>query len=717
MNNKYIIRENTDFKLITKEEQETNSTKKLLEQEYPYILQSMKKEKYKIEYDDFDLLQEIIYENKVVGIISMINIEALNHTICINEIYILPEHRQQGLFIENIINLLSQPNITLAFRNPSKKIISLLVKHGFALKLENNLVISYVDIFVDNNNNYENKQIRDYYANFDKHKDAELIKTNIYDLNIDSSVFFDIDNIIKYKENPIYIEKARLTDSNNEKYYQKLKNMDLVYLDTLSNRILSAVGELNEFYKVCDDRINDYLNLDTILGTEEELTPLFIQLLKKYDLSQKEGFIIRKQVLKALKEEEIIPKSIVLRTVYLMKNYPHKKNVDKNVELGKDIIEKCPYCKTLNYSILEVCRECGYNIQRNNHFEENLPEIISENFLLNQIIPECQIQENIDYTENKLNDDVYDEFYYMDFDKNHFYELQCKLATYQLLKAMEDIVYFDIFDYDSLNSIRRGSAFNYAKDNNYIEDLKDYTLYYDLMDMTFSKKELKRILNRNNIDTDGTKKELLNRIKTQLTPIETFGKRYVLTDKGEEYLDEHRIYDYFLDNLSGFLFGEFIEFTKIYYGSFDDLAQAFLDYVEDIAIEYKDYFKYHKIIEHKLQKTAEKDSDEYLVLFTQLFIIELNYWLNSKEHEPGDKPLDIDVILEYPEIKNYFMEKDITEIFNEAHSSIKIDYLKEHEDISLFYLIKSLEYDDIDDINREIEIEKYDEEYIRSLID
>ena len=85
----YVTRNDSDFKIIKNEEEITTS--QIISREYPYILQAMKKEEYKIEYDDFELIQEILYEDKVVGIISMINIESIGHTLCINEAYILPE--------------------------------------------------------------------------------------------------------------------------------------------------------------------------------------------------------------------------------------------------------------------------------------------------------------------------------------------------------------------------------------------------------------------------------------------------------------------------------------------------------------------------------------------------------------------------------------------------------------------------------------------------
>ena len=709
----YVTRNDSDFKIIKNEEEITTS--QIISREYPYILQAMKKEEYKIEYDDFELIQEILYEDKVVGIISMINIESIGHTLCINEAYILPEYRHKGLFYQTLINLLSQPNMTISLRNPSKKIIELLIDYELAIKMKNNIVISYVDFYVDYKKYFRNKKIKTFYEDFEKPNQSILIKTDFYDMNINSSIFFDINNILEFEENPAYIELARQCDSTDA-YYQKLKNVDMVYINILPNRIFIKSDELYEFYDSVDEKINEHLNVDYILGTDEILTPIFINLLYKNNLTEVEGYEIRDMVADALERKEIIPKSIVLRTLYLINNYPNFNKLEDNIELGHDIVEKCPYCQKNNYSILEVCNECGYNLQRNNHIEENLPQIIGEKYLLHQLSPETMIKEDLDNKTDALNEAVNENLFYMDFDKEEVFNIQCKMATYQLLKEFENIVYYDIYDYDTLNYIRQGSAYNYAKKNNLIKELTDYTPYYEIMDSCYTDEELKSILRRNNKDYTGFGNTLRDRVKRELSPLEIFGKRYILTDKGTEFLKKNQCYDFFIDNFIYILFYEFNQYVKEYEGKFKNLRNSFLKYMENIAIDFEDYNMYYRIIFNKLNNLTDKESEEYLVYFTQLFIIDINHWLNSQIHENGEKPLSLDVEMEYPEIQDSFNNKNIAEIFNEAYSQIKIDSLKEHEEIVLFYLIKSLEYEDIDDINREIEHDKYDEEYVKSLL-
>ena len=100
-----------------------------------------------------------------------------------------------------------------------------------------------------------------------------------------------------------------------------------------------------------------------------------------------------------------------------------------------------------------------------------------------------------------------------------------------------------------------------------------------------------------------------------------------------------------------------------------------------------------------MEKIKQEDHLKYLILFTKLFIIDLNYWLNNFEYEKGLKPLSIDIEMEYPNIKKFFIDENIFAIYNEANNSIKIDSLKDKEDLSLFYLEPEV-YSDLE--------EKYD---------
>ncbi len=710
----YKRRPDRNFVLTTSDEAKTIYTSKFLKREYSYILQSMKHENYKIEYNEFDLIQEILDGDKVVGIISFIHLEGLNHVLCINDVYILPEFRKKGLFYQTLINLLSQPNMTITMRNPNRRMIDLLIDYNLAKKLDNNLVISYINFHVNYSKRYTNKQFKDIYHRFEKDNQQELLTTDIYDLNINSCAFFDMENLIQFNENPIFIEIARKSDIN-DRYYQNLRMIDLTYLNVLIERYLSKDDELEEFYNNIQNRINENLDINYILGTDEKLTDIFKELLEKNNLTVDDGFSIREKVLSALKKNEIVPKSIVMRTLYLIEHFSQKEKVISNYELGFDLEERCPYCNTLNYNTQEVCKECGYNIQLKNHFIDNFPEIITDNYFLHQLIPECIIKEELNINADKLEKILKEDLEYLHYDVEDVYNSHCRIATYQLLKELEEVIYFDVFDYDSLNSIREGSAYKYAKENGLIEELKDYKLYFEMMEVCYSVKELRDILKRNNLNCEGNRDDLIYRIETLLTPLEIFGKKYLLTHEGMKYLKENKYMEFYRKNLTNFTFYEFENFYHTHKSmNFNLLKKEFIKYMEEIAIENEDYYKYQSVTLQHLEDIDDTDSEEYLVLFTQLFVIELNIWFNAKKHVKGDKPLDVNIVLEYPKIKDKFRNHDKDMIFDKALDKIKLDKLRNNVHASELYFYKSLEYEDIEDINREIEHFTHEENELKS---
>ncbi len=716
MNYEYKKRKNDDIKLITSNEAHTNSTKKLLKREYPYIIQSMKNENYIIEYDDFEIIQEILYDEKVVGIISLIKLESFDNSLCINEAYIMPEYRKKGLFYQILLNLLSQPNMTLSLRNPNKNLIDLLIEYELAKKLDNNIVVSYVNFQVDYSKRYINDNIKEYYKSFEKDNQNELIRTNFYDLNINSSIFFDMENIIIFNDNPVFIEKARQIDSEIDKYFLKLKNMDMIYLDVLLDRLINVENVLEEFFNKIEYQINENLNVNDILGTDTQLTDIFKEILEKNNLSINDGFAIRADVIESLKNNEIIPKSIILRTMYLIEHFNEDIIFnDKKTELGNDFEEKCPYCLTENNNILEVCKECGYNIQLNNHFLDNLPHLVGEEFFSDKLNPDQRLRTSIDYQENKLNDQLLKELYYMEIDEERVFNIQRRFAVYQLLKDIAGSVYFDIFDYDRLNYIRGGSCFNYALKQELISPLKNYQIYYEILEMFFSDDKLKNILLKNNLNIDGSRNDLIFRIESRLSPIETFGKKYFLTSKGKNFLKKHEDFDYY-NHLDMFNFYEFLTFKEKYSEDMNDFENSFIEYMHDVAIRFKDYRIYHKILYYNFINMDKKCTAQYLISFTMLFITDINYWLSNFNPDIKEKPLSNDVINLYPEVKHSFVNKDINLIFNNAYNSIEIDFLKDNYDLVLFYLIKSLSYEDIEDINREIEEFIFEERFLKILL-
>lgn len=706
MNPEYKTRNKTDFKLI-KNNENTNTLTKLLKQEYPYILQSMKHEKYKIEYEEYDIVQELVYENKVIGIISIEVTKQILRTLCINEAYILPEYRHKGIFHETLISLLAQPNMTIALKNPNNKIINLLLQYNIAKKLDNNIVLSYIDFIVEEEKIYTNKQITEY----DKPNENETKLTDFYDLNINSCILIEINNINNLEDNKVFIIKARLTDTKKEKYYQLLKNVDNIYMDKLKQQIFNINDEEIEFLKNVQKNIDEYMNIEEILGTREELTPIFKEKLEEYNLSPRDGQIIRSKVLRALKKDEITPKSMIIRTVYLLENYDKLDDPNKYINYTNNNSITCPYCfKEIEYTE-EVCNKCGYNLLRKDN-TENIIEKIADKLIIETLPTRYLLKEELNNKQEKITDILKEELGYINYDMDEVYNIQNIISTYQFLKNINEIIYFETYNYDLINNIQEGSTFQFALNNELIEELKNYEYYIKLMEDFYPEKKLKKILEENNYSYDGQKEELLNRIETNINPRQIFGEKYVLTQKGNQFIIGKDYLENYLENLSEFTFYEYYDYYKKNSGkSYEELNNNFIEYMKQVAIETGNYYKYHDIIRHRIN-TSKHNSEDFLVDFTLLFIIDVNYWIQSKQHRKNYKPLSISVVKEYPKIKGLFLENNVDDIFGEAMNSIELSYLKINNDLVNFYLKKSLEYADIDDINREIEYNTFKDEYL-----
>jgi len=710
MTPEYRTRKAKDFKLIQNEDK-TIKLSTTLKQEYPYIIQSMKYEKYKIEYEEYEILHELIYDDKVVGIMSLTNINSITRTICINEVYILPEYRHKAIFYETIMNLLCQPNMNITIKNPNKKIINLLLKYKLAKKLDNNIVLSFIDFYVEDTKIYTNKHIISKYEN--NYIKNEEVATDFYDLNINSCVFMEVNDLSDNTLNEAYIIKARLTDTKDEKYYNLLKNVDTIYITNLKERIFSIGKEEIKFIQNVQKRINEYININDILGTKNELSPLFKEKLKEYKLTEKEGQIIRSKVLRALKKEEIIPRSMIIRTLYLMENYRKDYSYNNNIFADNLIEENCPYCNEINLKTQEVCDKCGYNLSKNHKSSDNLLEELTDKIISAKLPSELILKEKKNLNQNKINNILKQKLNYLEYDEEEVYQIQSIIATYQFLKDIREIIYFDVYNYDLLNYIQEGSAYHFAKINELCEKLKNYQHYLKMMENCYSEKNLKKILKEHNYTTSGNKEDLILRIEKNINPKDIFGNKYILTKKGHEFIKDKDFIENYLENLSEFTFYEYLLFyEKNKEKPYEIMNNNFLKHMEELAVNSESYYKYHDIILHKMHSDGKISKKDLLKNFTLMFIIDINYWIISNDHRKTSKPLSKNVMNEFPAIKRLYLDEDIDDIFYEAINSIEISYLKTNEDFVKFYLVKSLEYPDIDDINREIEYNIFNEEYL-----
>lgn len=698
---KYIKREDNIPKQINNKNQ---TLTELLQKDYSYIYESIQNEKYIIQYEDFTTFHEITNQNKVIGYYTTEKNSEKN-VYAIEEIYILPEFRGNGIFKELLTFYMNIANLHVALKNPNKKLIDSLINNELAFKIDSNIIISFVRFYVNIEEIYDNKYLKQLYNNSNGKK---YIETTIYDYNLQSVLAYDLLEIVTENDDIPIIIKARKSDINKQ-HYEKLEKIDPYYLMVANNTIYTHVDDIEEFMNKTSQKQEEESSLDKIIGTEDKLTNNVVEFLKKNNLTVEDGLFIRKQLKDALEKGEITNRSKLIRFNYLIEHYGEQEPIiDTQLVLGNNFDEECPYCKHLNSNFLEACEKCGHNIQQNNMFYLNAQEIISQELSETLRLGEdFQLKEEIDEKENIFQKDIKRLIEKNHYDEKDVFDKQCQEGLYMLLQAVNE-VYLNLCDFDAICSIRPGSIFNYAINNEYIEELEDYDLYYLMMQFNHTLDDLIKILEKHHLPTNGSKTELINRIQESLTPEEAFGKKYAPTEKGYEFLENNPQIKEFTNELIDFIYYEYFYF--IINNNYEDIKKAtedFRKHMEDKAIKEEDYELYLNVIENKLDQFENHSDYERILLLTELFIIDLNYWFDKKEREIGDEALGIAVQVEYPDIIAEYKKFNANEIFNKAYENIKIKKFKKNKALIRKYFIDSLKYEDIDELNNQIEYDTY----------
>ena len=166
----YLIRENNTQKVYLTEE--TLDIPLILNEDYPYIINSIKKENFILKSEKCNLFKEIVFNNKVVGFCSY-DFSREFMTAALNNIYILPKFRGNGLFKEELEKTMIEHNKP-SIIEPTRFIIELLIKYQYAKKINNNIIASAIELIVPGEHVITNKEI----------KNEEELSTHFYDINI-----------------------------------------------------------------------------------------------------------------------------------------------------------------------------------------------------------------------------------------------------------------------------------------------------------------------------------------------------------------------------------------------------------------------------------------------------------------------------------------------------------------------------------------------------
>ena len=160
-----------------------------LEKEYPHIYQAIKEEEYYIsDYEKAYYFFEIPDKNEEIIGFATLNIYD-EETLTLNQIYVMPEYRGKGEFYK-VLNYFMDlfDEATLNIKNPNKKIMELLEKVEYLVKLTERFYISKIPFVYDLIPFEEALQYTNKTYNNKKGKITSQIKTNLYDKELNTLI-------------------------------------------------------------------------------------------------------------------------------------------------------------------------------------------------------------------------------------------------------------------------------------------------------------------------------------------------------------------------------------------------------------------------------------------------------------------------------------------------------------------------------------------------
>lgn len=332
----YLIRENNTQKVYLTES--TLNVSDILNENYPYICNSIKEEDFILKCEECNLFKELVFENKVVGFCSY-DFSREFMTAALNNIYVLPEFRGNQLFKEEIERTLKDHNKP-SIMEPTRFIVELLIKYGFAKKINENIVASAIEFVVPGEHVESNKKI----------EAEEELSTHFYDLDICASIHF-----LNIKENQIAyslplnddIKKYDCIESRlniTDDYFKEINDL----FDENEDEILQTIVDLEEKLPLIN------YTLDEVIGGEDEFSVYIETLIDDAHITRTQAFEIKEQIKEEYEAGLILDESLLIRLAYLLEK-PQKPRL-----ITHD--EKCPYCDMPIDNHDKYCHYCGINL-------------------------------------------------------------------------------------------------------------------------------------------------------------------------------------------------------------------------------------------------------------------------------------------------------------------------------------------------------------------
>ena len=342
----YIFRDNDENLFLPNFEGKMLSD--TLKKDYNYIYESMKANRYDINIESYNLLCELVCDNKVVGFAAYYMPQA--SAMSLTHSYVLPEFESENLLCSNFLVLMSS-GANVSILNPTRDIVESLVENNYATKLTDSIVSSAISFDMLNNRILGNYNLN-----------GITPSTNLYDLNLCSPIFlYDISTpgvceIFYLDVSPFDDKKYNCSEFRNsiniDEYFNDIKKVFLKNSEEFNQALFNLKSALP----------TSFLDYDEIIGEGEELSDYFEGVIEEGMLDKKTAIKIRDQLKKEYENGEVTDQGLALRVIYLIGEDEHMVDIETYDDVAVQFDNYCPYCHSHVSTSALYCQTCGYAV-------------------------------------------------------------------------------------------------------------------------------------------------------------------------------------------------------------------------------------------------------------------------------------------------------------------------------------------------------------------
>lgn len=336
---KYIVKSDNAQRIYLSEG--TLNVEDILKENYSYIHEALISEGIILKADECSLFKELTFDRKVVGFCSY-DFSREFITVALNNIYVLPEFRGNGIFYSELLKTMKEHNKP-SIIEPTRLIVELLIRYGLAKKITDNIVASSIEFIVPGSHVISN-------SDYDS---AEELSTHFYDLEICASIhFLNLENNIIAYSSPlnydiIHYDCLEKRQSIGEEYFERTKETFI----SKDVEIMNVILDLEDSLPIKPYTIED------VVGEGDEFSVFIETLIDDAHVTYEKALRIKQQMIEEYEAGMILNESLFIRMAYLFGD-----SKGPSITSHKEI---CPYCSMPIDSHDKFCHFCGINLDYN----------------------------------------------------------------------------------------------------------------------------------------------------------------------------------------------------------------------------------------------------------------------------------------------------------------------------------------------------------------